>query len=179
MSEDSIDLIITILRGPSGSGKSTRAQKICESMPRPILRKRKGKAIYGKSPVVVCSADYFFTSPSGVYCFDPKRLPDAHAQCRSAFQDALKMEHVKRIVVDNTNMRMEHLMQYVDIARLSKRKFKLEIETFRVDVEDDIKICCARNTHSVPLFVIENQLKSFEELPTDFDCVLINHKIEN
>ena len=155
---------VTILRGASGSGKSTRAKEIVAENPPPVIRRRKGKTIYGQSPVVVCSADDFFTLPNGAYMFDPKRLPDAHSTCREKFTAAVKDDKVKHIVLDNTNILVEHITPYIEILESCGRDFVLAIETVHVP-PDKVDFCAERCAHGVPSKVILRQIKAFEELP--------------
>jgi hypothetical protein len=61
---------LILIRGLPGSGKSTLADKM--------------------NPFAVYAADDYFYDRYGVYRFDPKKLPDAHAHCQRRTNEALK-----------------------------------------------------------------------------------------
>jgi predicted kinase len=92
---------IYMLRGVQGSGKTTLAKalvKHCESL--------------GYS-TVICSADDFFTDAKGNYKFDGARINEAHTWCQARF-DAAVSAKTDIVIVDNTNLKSEHMDNYKD-----------------------------------------------------------------
>ena len=62
--------VLYIVRGLSGSGKTTIAHNLTHN---------------------VFSADDYFTTHAGDYNFDPSKLGDAHADCKSNVESAMRM----------------------------------------------------------------------------------------
>lgn len=132
---------ITILCGIPGSGKSTYA-----------------RWMQMQKPVKVVSADFFFYDKNGNYNFNPKKLGEAHGICQSQYLAHL-MERVSpiqlhgeivdtdHIVVDNTNVRLEHLNWYLDYALddALDSEAKIEIVFFSADAEK----CFLRGKHGL------------------------------
>lgn len=111
-----------ILSGIPGSGKSTFA----------------GEA----DKRVVCSADDFFMV-DGKYCFDFRKLGEAHGSCLRKFIECVSRgESV--VYVDNTNTTVLELAPYMAIA--NAYNYKIELVTFLCDPE----IAAKRNKHGVP-----------------------------
>ena len=127
---------VIIMRGLPGSGKSTYARR--------------------EHPNAwVVSADYFFVR-DGVYRFDATQLGAAHNMCfRSAMAGC--QADCPIIVVDNTNTTRAEYTPYVALARA----FGYAVEL--VWVQAPVALCAARNTHGVPLNVIQNMARRFEE----------------
>jgi predicted kinase len=72
-----------------GSGKSTLARQLASAV----------------ENSVICSTDAYFTTPEGVYVFDPKLLSANHAKNFRRAQ-AL-MDEGRTVVVDNTNIQVK------------------------------------------------------------------------
>ena len=94
---------VVILRGLQGTGKSFLAKAITQQC---------------RVHTVICSADvYFIRKDNGSYQFDATRLEEAHRYCFSRFQHALQ-QHVSLVIVDNTNIRYQHVRKYCEAATL-------------------------------------------------------------
>ena len=86
--------ILYIVRGVSGSGKSTLASKLTKH---------------------VASADMYFEH-DGVYKFDPKALPEAHAFCKGMVKQYMTLG-VPEIAVANTFCEYWEAEPYIKLAR--------------------------------------------------------------
>jgi hypothetical protein len=85
-----------IIRGLPGSGKTTLAQRI--------------------TPYYF-EADQHFTTPQGVYAFNPNLLPAAHAVCQQRVWEAMQKEFAV-IAVSNTFSQRWEVEPYRVLARL-------------------------------------------------------------
>lgn len=127
---------VFIMRGIPGSGKSA--------------------AIEYLTPATVVSADNYFTNFQGEYNFDRTKLGAAHNQCREKFLTALE-GRCSPIVVDNTNIKREEWEWYKGRAK----QFGYQVITCTIESWDAEK-CHKRNSHGVPLDVIERMGREFE-----------------
>lgn len=130
-----------IMRGVPGSGKSYLAKQL----------KKKG---------VVLSTDDFF-GPN--YDFDGSKLPEAHRWNIERATEAAKSS-VTPIVIDNTNIKLEHMKPYVEIAQ--KFGYDVEFRESETEWKRNVDELVERNTHSVPRHVIERMLNQWEDDPT-------------
>lgn len=99
---------VIILRGLPGSGKTTYARSL--------------------KPTVIVSADDYFTSLDGIYCFNPVDIGRAHQQCFLAFLEALD-ETYPLIVADNTNSQRWEVSPYV----LAAEAYDYEVEVLTIE----------------------------------------------
>lgn len=129
---------VFIVRGIPGSGKSTVTAHLGACSDRAVV-----------------SADDFFMV-NGSYEFDPKKLPQAHDWCRAQFHKAIQ-DGVPVIIVDNTNIALDHLRPYQEVAREAGY-----LVCHVVMQVDDVDACVDRNTHGVPAHVIQRMLDGFE-----------------
>lgn len=131
-----------IMQGISGSGKSTLAHALTNA--------------HG-----ICSADDSFME-NGVYKFDPKKLPLAHAACLRKFT-SLVTTSAGVIVVDNTNTTIAEIAPYYALAEAH------DFNAVIVTVDCPPHVAAARNTHGVPLAACvgmsERIAKTNKELP--------------
>ena len=144
---------VVILRGISGSGKST----------------------YGKThypDAVVCSADAHrmqkVTNPDGttsrVYRFDASMVGADHSNCLNDF--IVEIERGSPlIVVDNTNIRLWEIQNYVKLARIFG--YVIEIVEMTLYFNDDAKLCAQRNIHEVPEETVLSMAALFEPMHAD------------
>lgn len=137
---------VYILRGLPGSGKSTLAKQIKESV--------------CSASFESCSADDYFTfNPEKEYRFDPSKLGVAHQYCRNLFSRAIS-NGVQHIVVDNTNIKLEHWEYYKDLAEQSG--YNLYVYTVGRFDEQSIEQYYRRGTHNVPLETIKRMATQFQ-----------------
>jgi hypothetical protein len=125
---------VIVLSGISGSGKSTYAGE--------------------KEGVAVVSADRFFMSEGGVYCFDPRKLSEAHAACMAMFITACQAGWPE-ILVDNTNTTALEIAPYMLVA--AALGYSSEVRTMRCANDAEVSACAARNRHNVPMHAVALQ----------------------
>ena len=133
--------------GIPGSGKSTFVQKNLANS-------------------VKCSADDYFMI-DGVYKFDPKKLGEAHDQC---FKNAVKaMLAGKDVVIDNTNLRIEHIQKYIDAAVNLSCLTELHLNFIICEPE----LALSRNTHGVPERMYARFDEEFYHMSTDHQKLIV------
>lgn len=129
---------VLILRGISGSGKTTYASKVRNAL--------------------VVSADDYFTY-EGVYRFDPRKLPAAHAQCLKRYMHIVlhyPIDDDLVLVVDNTNTKLLEVAPYIAIAQA--HGIDIEVRIFPMGPEQAIK----QGVHGVPYDVLTRQWRNLE-----------------
>lgn len=133
-----------IIRGLPGSGKSYMIDEMKVNF----------------SEYVVCSADHFFMDNKGFYRFDPRRIAEAHEQCKIK---ALQMMDCRFSVVfiDNTNIRKWEYELYKEMAKAFG--YQIVIKEADSPWAKDPKECFKRCVHSVPLEIIERMARDWEE----------------
>jgi len=95
---------LILIAGAPGSGKSTLANEMIK--------------IFSKSGTVVhYEADQYF-GRTGVYEFDPKRIPDAHKACKENVLNAMRFD-VDTIIVANTFTEQWERIPYLSVAKES------------------------------------------------------------
>jgi hypothetical protein len=152
--------MLVIMRGLAGSGKSTLAKQIAEEI-----------------GAKICSADYFFNKWDSIYNFNPKWLGLAHLECQYEAYDWIGASISNRVVVDNTNIKLEHMKIYEDmVAHLNSFNDGSKYDDPEVKIRyiipntswafDPIE-CHKRCTHGVPLETIERMARQFEKHPKD------------
>lgn len=108
---------VIVMRGLPGSGKTTFANQMVATANQMGFR------------AVICSADQFFIRADGVYQFDRDRLADAHAFCRTQFDDAMAIDnrddpnYTDIIIVDNTSIRLFEYDHYKRAALNGQEEF--------------------------------------------------------
>lgn len=133
--------ICAIMRGVPGSGKSTKAKQI------------KAELEANGMTVVSCSTDDFFIK-NGKYEFDYRLLGINHALNFKKFKEAIDAGH--SVIVDNTNVKTEHFMPYVEYAH--DRGLLIQIHTMN---HPDLNKG-TNNAHGVPIEKIQQMIDSFE-----------------
>lgn len=136
-----------VMRGAPGSGKSTVAWAI--------------KSLYESKccSVVYCSADNYFIQDDGQYMHDVSKLSEAHAWCREKTEKACEAG-INVVIVDNTNIKRWEVRNYTKIAR--QFSYSVIIVEAQTPWKYNSAVLQIRNTHSVPVEVIEKKLKDFE-----------------
>lgn len=125
-----------ILRGLPGSGKSTLAATLGQRF----------------------EADDYFTDPLGHYDWNPRRVADAHLDCKMRVERAMRQEHGP-LVVSNTFVKGSYMQEYLDMAK------RYGYTTDVIDLFDgglDDQALFRRNVHGVPLSTIERMRRSYE-----------------
>lgn len=141
---------IFIFRGVSGSGKSLWASKLRD------YRLNRGKC-------TVVSADEYFMK-DGRYEFDPSKLGEAHNWCFIQFMKAV-LEGGDRdsVIVDNTNCNYWEMAPYVAFSHANGID---PVVNEIVPDKRDLHLYAERNSHGVPLKVIESQYEAiFKGIP--------------
>ena len=139
---------VYIIRGAPGTGKTTEASKIMDK----------------NENAVHCSADNYFYEVAAVngtsYLdeFKPWLVGKAHQFCWGAFIHALVVMSEETIIVDNTNTYKWEYENYVLLAE----QLGYEVEIITTDMSESAEVYHERNTHGVPLEVIERMLREFE-----------------
>jgi predicted kinase len=142
------DKKVIIMRGISGSGKSTYVKN---NFP----------------DATVCSADHYFINENNEYCFDHKKLGQAHKQCQNRFYKAIS-QNENLIVVDNTNTTIWEMKWYYDLAKNNG------YNVFCIRVNTSVENAHKRNSHNVPLDVIESMQKRFVSAPSDWEEIVVS-----
>ena len=131
--------VMFLMRGISGSGKSTRAKEL------------------GKGGAVFSTDDFFMVN--GEYKYDPKQIGRAHDWNIGRVGYAAE-KGISPIVVDNTNVEAWHMRPYADLAQ--QHGYKVEIIEPQTPWSFDAAELAKRNTHGVPLEVIQKMIDQWE-----------------
>ena len=140
---------VYIIRGAPGTGKTTEASKIMDE----------------DENVVHCSADNSFyevaalNGTSYLEEFKPWLVGKAHQFCWGAFIHALVVMGEETIIVDNTNTYKWEYENYVLLAELNGYEVQVIEIAFKAD---QAEVYHERNTHGVPLEVIERMIQHYE-----------------
>lgn len=140
------------MRGLPGSGKSTVAHRI----------KAKLDGVCGVAAVILSTDDRFMVN--GEYKFDHERIGEAHAKTLSLARELMEGPATDRapcVIIDNTNVKHEYMESYKKLAR----KFRYRIVEKSVGCRCQILLeeYARRNSHGVPLEIIERMAKEWEE----------------
>lgn len=131
-----------IVRGLPGSGKSTLALTLANGV-----------------DFLVCEADkYFIDGQTGEYKFDPSKIKDAHAWCRSTVEDymedsMLNDQFYRTIVVSNTFTQEWEMATYFELAE----KYGYRVTSIIVENRHG-----GKNIHDCPEDKIEIMRQRFE-----------------
>jgi len=144
---------IKIVRGPPGTGKTTEVAKII--------------AQHGKEPdeISVCSADNYFEEVAALNNttyreeFKPWLVGKAHQHCWGSFIHAICVMEEELVFVDNTNTYKWEYENFVFLAELNG--YVVDIIEIPFDAEK-AEVYYERNTHGVPLEVIERMIREYE-----------------
>lgn len=136
--------VLYIVRGLSGSGKSSIANELVN----PIWHEEQKTFVKD-----FYSADDYFTDTQGRYNFDIDKLSDAHADCFSNVELAMKNECVRKIAVANTFSQAWEAQPYFKLAK------KYDYNPFVLECQNDFG-----NTHEVPQETINAMKNRWENL---------------
>lgn len=136
-----------IMRGLPGSGKTYKANSLGYLQP---------------YQVVYLSTDKLLMGGPNHYLFSAEYLGLAHKLNQLKALEACK-RGLNFIIIDNTNTTYNEILPYAVSAMDSD--YELIITEPNTDWAKDPEECFKRNTHNVPLEVIQNMLNKFE--PTD------------
>jgi len=129
------DKVLYIMRGISGSGKSTLARQL------------------GEGGAVFSTDDFFMVN--GKYQFDRDFMSEAHFWNQTRAVEAMD-KGISPIVIDNTNVEAWEPKFYVEEAM--KRGYRVEIKESQTPWRFDANELARRNTHGVPLDVIQGMI---------------------
>jgi len=154
---------VIIMSGVSGSGKSTYAHDLGDK----YVNEEKCEEYD------VVSADDFFRK-DGSYKFDPSKLAEAHSDCFRRFLAAIDVS-VPLVFVDNTSTEAWEISPYM---LAGSELYSCEIITLMPTLAQ-LKLCHARNTHNVPLAVIETQYYKLKnrKLPPHWKNTIVEVKL--
>ncbi|XP_053660500.1 uncharacterized protein LOC128709521 [Anopheles marshallii] len=140
--------VMVLMRGAPGSGKSYLARSLIDRTSGGDYRNH-----------IFSADDYFMVN--GVYKFQPDGLDAAH---RYNQQNVLSKarDGWSPIVVDNTNIRLWEMFEYVKIA--ASHGYFLEVLEPTTHWRNNSRSLAIRNTHGVPEPKIKNILQNFEKL---------------
>ena len=128
-----------LIRGLPGSGKSTF-----------------GRIIWSND--IIFEADKYFEDEDGNYKFDPSKLKEAHAWCKTQVENAMLQNHSKEqyypeIVVSNTFTTEKEMKDYFELAS----KYNYKVVSLIVENRHESK-----SIHNVPVETMEKMRKRFE-----------------
>lgn len=132
------------MRGLQGSGKSTTAE---------ILKK-----CYGGE---IASTDYFWQTKTKSYDFWPKFLQEAHMWCQGTVAKMM-VNDVDTIIIDNTNILLEHMEPYIKLAQ--KGGYEVKMIMPKTEWAKNPEQCFKRCQHNVPLSVIQACAAKFQHV---------------
>lgn len=140
---------LIIMRGIPGSGKSTRAREIAKA------------DITLKS--CICSTDDFWLRPNGVYDINLKFIREAHAWNLDRAKKAMLDKDTNLIIIDNTNILVDHFKGYVDFAKSNEIEIECVSTYIKGLTNSEVEEIGKRSVHGVPLHVVKRMYNSYEE----------------
>ena len=147
-----------ILRGIPFSGKSYMAN----------AWKNKAET-KGLTCTVVSADDYFTSSATGIYTFDPSKLNVAHDFCYTRAQAAV-LGGINVLVIDNTNCQVWEMKRYVELA--NKYRYTISIHEPITKWARDVTHC-SKNGKRVPHTHIARMLSNLLSSTRSSDAELI------
>ena len=136
---------VYIMRGIPGSGKSTVAEQIVE-----------GYGYCGPGPAPIIHSTDELCMVNGEYQFDIELAPARHAQNLLNFRASL-WRGIAVVVVDNTNVKHEQYMPYVEAAQEAGYAV-----VFVEMAHPDLDVAVERTTHGVTKEIINQMTLDWE-----------------
>lgn len=129
--------VFILIRGLPGSGKSTLASCIAENVPL-------------HQELCWVEADQYFEKDTGVYKFDPEKLPHAHEWCYNEARSACE-KGVSPVIVSNTSCSEWEYRDYLDMAK--RYGYKTQV----IDVHGEFE-----SEHGVPKETLEKMERKWK-----------------
>ena len=135
---------LVLIRGLPGAGKSTEARRRLNAAP---------------DPARCCwvEADHFFER-GGEYCFDPARLPEAHAACQAEGSRSMRAG-LETVIVSNTFTQAWEMAPYRALA--DTYGYAVDVVTLYDGGLTDAALA-ARCEHNVPVAAIARMRARWE-----------------
>lgn len=131
---------LIINRGITWSWKSTFSQTI--------------KSNYEETKIL--STDNYFVNENWEYFFDYTKLEENHNKNYEDFIQEIQNKS-KIIIIDNTNLNLENYKKYIIEWRKNNYQI-INVEFQTRDINEHLE----KNTHNIPIEVIENMMKKFK-----------------
>lgn len=131
---------LIINRGITWSWKSTFSQTI--------------KSNYEETKIL--STDNYFVNENWEYFFDYTKLEENHNKNYEDFIQEIQNKS-KIIIIDNTNLNLENYKKYIIEWRKNNYQI-INVEFQTRDISEHLE----KNTHNIPIQVIENMMKKFK-----------------
>lgn len=131
---------LIINRGITWSWKSTFSQTI--------------KSNYEETKIL--STDNYFVNENWEYFFDYTKLEENHNKNYEDFIQEIQNKS-KIIIIDNTNLNLESYKKYIIEWRKNNYQI-INVEFQTRDISEHLE----KNTHNIPIEVIENMMKKFK-----------------
>ena len=128
-----------IMRGLPGSGKSTLAKEL------------------GEGGIILSTDDFFIVD--GEYKYNPEEIGNAHQWNIMRASDAM-MRGVSPVVIDNTNVNAWEAKPYVELGK--KHGYNIDIRQAETPWAFNAEELAKRNTHGVPLEIIEKMIATWK-----------------
>jgi len=142
-----------ILRGLPGSGKSTYAKRLQNKY-----------HLLGGFSSVICSTDFYFTRPDGIYDWNFKLLKEAHQWCFNqvvqAMSDNIDYGDCTLVILDNTNLAKWEFENYLQLAK--ENNYTVKIKTIGEFTDEKLEEYAKRNVHKVSLETIKKMRDKYE-----------------
>ena len=140
-------LRVVVFQGPPGSGKSTLAKEVHN--------------LLTDEDCTIASADHAFEQEDGTFKFKKHLLQEAHTLCQAAALKGIADDKV--VLIDNTNIKVDHVRPYVDMVVPSK------IAVVKINPTNDTQArkCAERGIHA-PFDYSMRAWKQMETIPRIF-----------
>jgi predicted kinase len=154
-----------IMRGVSGSGKSTATNKLIANVTRNMAYSSNNFSVHSTDTVI----EREFGGKEGYSDFfqelnstgDYGKLGVVHRQNQKEAHESMK-NGVRHVIIDNTNLTRREFKPYLKSAE----EFEYHVVIHNVEYKPlTAEQLAERNTHNVPLEVIEKMIEKFDRDP--------------